>query len=61
MLNREQRLFVVVGFTGALGGLIHTARSLYEYAGNRILRRSWLPMYIFRICGHVGPRGLVLP
>jgi hypothetical protein len=47
MLNREQRLFVVVGFTGALGGLIHTARSLYEYAGNRVLRRSWLPMYIF--------------
>jgi hypothetical protein len=34
---------------------------LYEYAGNRILRRSWLPMYIFRICGHLGPRGLVLP
>ena len=47
LLNREQRLFVVVGLTGALGGLIHTARSLYEYAGNRVLRRSWLPMYIF--------------
>jgi hypothetical protein len=45
LLDREQRLFVVVAVAGALGGLIHSARSLYEYAGNRVLRRSWLLMY----------------
>lgn len=45
-LDREQRLFVVVALTGALGGLIHSARSLYSYVGNRILRRSWLLMYL---------------
>jgi hypothetical protein len=47
MLDREQRLFVVVAVTGALGGLLHSARSLYAYVGNRILRRSWLLMYAF--------------
>jgi hypothetical protein len=46
-LDREQRLFVVVALTGALGGLIHCARSLYSYVGNRSLRRSWLLMYAF--------------
>jgi hypothetical protein len=45
LLDREQRLFVVVAIAGALGGLIHSARSLYEYVGNRMLRRSWLLMY----------------
>jgi hypothetical protein len=47
MLDREQRLFVVVAVTGALGGLLHSARSLYAYVGNRNLRRSWLLMYAF--------------
>jgi IPT/TIG domain len=46
LLDREQRLFVIVALSGVLGGLIHSARSLYEYAGNRVLRRSWLLMYI---------------
>jgi hypothetical protein len=46
MLDREQRLFVVVVVTGALGGLIHSARSLYEYVGDRKLLRSWLLMYL---------------
>jgi hypothetical protein len=46
MLDREQRLFVVVAVTGALGGLIHSARSLYEYVGDRKLLRSWLLMYL---------------
>jgi hypothetical protein len=45
-LDREQRLFVVVGVTGALGGLIHSLRSLYGYVGNRGLRRSWLLSYL---------------
>lgn len=46
LLDQEQRLFVVVALAGALGGLIHCARSLYEYVGNRDLRRSWLLMYL---------------
>ena len=46
MLDQEQRLFVIVAIAGALGGLIHSSRSLYEYAGNRLLRRSWLLMYL---------------
>jgi TRAP-type C4-dicarboxylate transport system permease small subunit len=45
-LSQDQRLFLVVAITGALGGLIHSGRSLYEYAGNRILLRSWLWMYL---------------
>jgi len=45
-LDQEQRLFVVVAVTGALGGLIHSARSLYAYVGNRILVRSWLLFYL---------------
>jgi hypothetical protein len=46
VLDQEQRLFVIVAVSGVLGGLIHSVRSLYEYAGNRALRRSWLPMYL---------------
>lgn len=45
-LDQEQRLFVVVAITGALGGLIHSARSLYAYVGNRTLLRSWLLFYL---------------
>jgi IPT/TIG domain len=46
LLDEEQRLFVIVAVTGFLGGLLHSARSLYEYTGNRVLRRSWLLMYL---------------
>jgi hypothetical protein len=45
-LDQEQRLFVVVAVTGTLGGLIHSARSLYEYVGDRRLLRSWLLFYL---------------
>jgi hypothetical protein len=44
--NRDQEFFLVVGLAGALGGLIHSLRSLYWYIGNRVLRRSWLVMYL---------------
>jgi hypothetical protein len=44
--NRDQQLFLIVGLAGALGGLIHSARSLYWYTGNRVLRWSWVPMYL---------------
>jgi len=46
VLGRDQRLFIIVALAGGLGGLIHSGRSLYEYTGNRILRRSWLLMYL---------------
>jgi hypothetical protein len=46
LLDREHRLFVVVAIAGALGGLVHCARSLYEYSGNRQLRKSWILMYV---------------
>jgi IPT/TIG domain len=46
LLDEEQRLFVIVALAGFLGGLVHSARSLYEYVGNRVLRRSWLLMYL---------------
>ena len=39
-------LFVIVAAAGALGGLIHTLRSLCWYFGNRYLRWSWVPFYL---------------
>ncbi|MGY6022216.1 hypothetical protein [Streptomyces spinosirectus] len=45
VLPRDTRLFLVVAAAGGLGSLIHVLRSLYEYVGNRRLRRSWLLMY----------------
>ncbi|GGL83691.1 hypothetical protein GCM10010129_29220 [Streptomyces fumigatiscleroticus] len=44
-LLRDARLFLVVLTAGGLGALIHTLRSLYEYVGNRRLKRSWVLMY----------------
>lgn len=44
--DRDQQLFIVVGLAGSLGGFLHSARSLYWYIGNRVLRRSWIAMYM---------------
>jgi hypothetical protein len=44
-LDPDHAIFVVVAFSGALGGSIHALRSLYWYIGNRDLRRSWLAFY----------------
>jgi len=41
-LSRDTLFFLVVAFGGALGGLIHTMRSVAWYTGNRNLRWSWL-------------------
>ncbi|MGB4758427.1 MAG: IPT/TIG domain-containing protein [Candidatus Saccharimonadales bacterium] len=46
-VSRDGSLFVIAMSAGALGGLLHTARSLYWYVGNRNLRRSWVLMYAF--------------
>jgi hypothetical protein len=42
-VTREELFFIVVALGGALGGFIHTLRSLTWYIGNRQLRWSWLP------------------
>jgi hypothetical protein len=42
-VTREELFFIVVALGGALGGFIHTLRSLSWYIGNRQLRWSWLP------------------
>jgi hypothetical protein len=44
-VRSEVLLFAVVALAGALGGLIHTLRSLSWYVGNRQLVWSWLPFY----------------
>ncbi len=44
-LSRDGRLFVVVSLAGAMGATIYALRSFVWYAGNRTLKRSWLPMY----------------
>jgi hypothetical protein len=41
--DMDVTLFVLVAASGALGGLIHTVRSLSWYLGNRSLRWSWVP------------------
>jgi IPT/TIG domain len=43
--DSEIRLFIIVILLGALGGVLHTLRSLYWYVGNRTLKMSWLLMY----------------
>lgn len=45
-LSRDTLLFLVVVSAGGLGALIHVLRSVYEYVGNRRLRRSWMTMYL---------------
>ncbi|MFF4258016.1 hypothetical protein ACFY1L_43215 [Streptomyces sp. NPDC001663] len=45
-LLRDTRLFLVVACAGGLGALIHVLRSVYEYVGDRKLRRSWITMYL---------------
>jgi len=39
-------MFLIALFSGALGSLLHSLRSLYWYAGNRRLRWSWAIMYM---------------
>jgi hypothetical protein len=44
-LPEETRIFAVVAAAGALGGILHSLRSLMWYVGNRDLRRSWILTY----------------
>jgi hypothetical protein len=45
-LSDEERLFLIVMFAGALGGLVHALRSFYWYAGCRKLVLSWTGFYV---------------
>jgi hypothetical protein len=47
-LSRESLFFVTVAFSGALGGMVHSIRSLVVYMGNRRLRWSWTPFYLLK-------------
>jgi hypothetical protein len=47
-LSRESLFFVTVALAGALGGSVHSLRSLGWYIGNRNLRWSWTPFYLLR-------------
>jgi hypothetical protein len=42
----DVRLFVVVALAGALGGLMHSTRSLAWYIGHQGLRWRWVPYYL---------------
>ena len=48
LLSRESLFFVMVAFAGALGGMVHSLRSLAVYVGNRELRWSWIPFYVLK-------------
>jgi hypothetical protein len=48
LLSRESLFFVMVAFAGALGGMVHSLRSLAVYIGNRELRWSWVPFYVLK-------------
>jgi IPT/TIG domain len=41
----QRQLLLLVLLAGMLGGLLHSLRSLFWFAGNRNLRVSWLLMY----------------
>ena len=45
-LNQEIRLFLIVAVAGAIGGQVHSLRSLFWYVGNRKLVWSWTLYYI---------------
>ena len=48
VLSRESLFFVMIAFAGALGGMVHSLRSLAVYVGNRDLRWSWVPFYLLK-------------
>jgi hypothetical protein len=44
--TKDEQLFAIVALAGALGGLLHTLRSLKWYIGNRHLKWSWVAFYV---------------
>jgi hypothetical protein len=54
-VGRDTAMFAVVILAGALGGMVHTLRSLTWYFGNGKLRHRWLLFY----CAIPGSAGLL--
>jgi hypothetical protein len=48
LLSRESLFFVMVAFAGALGGMVHSVRSLAVYVGSGKLKWSWTPFYLLK-------------
>lgn len=48
-VSTEIRLFVIVAISGALGGLMHSTRSVAWYVGHGGLRWRWIPYYVVTI------------
>lgn len=44
----EARLLLIILLAGALGGLLHSLRSLVWYVGNRKFYKSWIPTYLLQ-------------
>jgi hypothetical protein len=49
LVQPEVRLLVVVALGGALGGLMHSTRSLAWYVGHEGLKWRWVPYYLVTI------------
>jgi hypothetical protein len=47
--SHEVALLMLVAFSSALGGSLHTAISFTDYVGNRRLAMSWIPWYLLRV------------
>jgi len=45
-LNLDVNLMVIVVLAGALGGILHSLRSIAWYVGERQLRWSWILFYV---------------
>ncbi len=47
----ETRLLIIVFLAGTFGSLVHAIRSFYWYVGNRSMKWSWAPSYVFMPLG----------
>jgi len=48
-VSTEIRFFAIVAIAGALGGVMHSTRSLAWYVGHQGLRWRWVPYYVVTI------------
>jgi hypothetical protein len=48
-VSTEVRLFIVVAIAGALGGVMHSTRSVAWYVGHQNLKWRWVPFYLLTI------------
>jgi hypothetical protein len=48
-VSTEIRFFAIVAIAGALGGVMHSTRSLAWYVGNDGLKWRWVPYYVLTI------------